>query len=261
MDAEDVVEQTLHISREVKVYRIPPRPPTGHKSGEWKVSDEVFTGRLRVVAKGEMLEVKFEDPNTGELFAMSPIPPDKKDAYVEAVTDSSRYFVVRIEDPVSRRHAFLGMGFADRGEAFDFNVALSDHVRHCQRENDIRKVRAEGGDMAQLSSEDAKVLYQPHKDFSLKEGQTIHVSVKPGAVGKPTGKLAAARAAGSLGGGGLLAPPPPAGGAGAAPPLLVPPTGLRPAVLTPAPAAQGWTAFSEFDATPSTSDGGWAKFD
>eukprot|EP00951_Prasinocladus_malaysianus_P032869 scaffold322227_cov38-Prasinocladus_malaysianus.AAC.1 len=39
---EDVLEQTLHISREVKVYRIPPRPPTGHKSGDWKVADEVY---------------------------------------------------------------------------------------------------------------------------------------------------------------------------------------------------------------------------
>lgn len=38
---EEVVEQTLHISREVKLYQIPPRSATGHKSGEWKVADEV----------------------------------------------------------------------------------------------------------------------------------------------------------------------------------------------------------------------------
>ena len=75
---------------------------------------------------------------------------------VESVTDSSRYFVVRIEDGngtcgswcsllVRRlslprevgltaccllgRRAFIGIGFGDRGDAFDFNVALQDHFK------------------------------------------------------------------------------------------------------------------------------------
>jgi hypothetical protein len=27
------------------------------------------------------------------------------------------------------KHAFIGMGFADRGDAFDFTVALQDHFK------------------------------------------------------------------------------------------------------------------------------------
>lgn len=63
-----------------------------------------------------------EDAETGELFASCPYAVDGK--AVEPVLDSSRYFALAVSDPSSGKRAFLGMGFPERSEAFDFNVRL-----------------------------------------------------------------------------------------------------------------------------------------
>ena len=60
----DEVEHTLFSCREVDVYKIPPRPAAGgHKSGEWKVVDKLFTGRLRLTGKGNSCLIRLEDAN------------------------------------------------------------------------------------------------------------------------------------------------------------------------------------------------------
>ena len=57
------IEQTLFQAKEVTVYKIPPRPGAGgHKSGDWKVADKIFTGRLRVVSIGDDCELRLEEP-------------------------------------------------------------------------------------------------------------------------------------------------------------------------------------------------------
>ncbi len=56
--------------------------------------------------------------------------------------DSSRNFVLRVEDAASKRHAFLGLSFDDRSLAYDFNEALIRHEQGVARE---RAVKASNG--------------------------------------------------------------------------------------------------------------------
>mmetsp|Transcript_20978 Transcript_20978/g.45993 ORF Transcript_20978/g.45993 Transcript_20978/m.45993 type:complete len:325 (-) Transcript_20978:190-1164(-) len=167
-DQEDAIEHTVLVVRDVSVYKIPPRTRAGgFKSAEWKVVDKIWGGFMRVVVVGSRCEIRLEDTNSGELFAMCPVLPGKKDIAVEAALDSSRYFVIRFEDPTGR-HAFMGLGFNERNEAFDFNVALTDFERQAQVEATKEALQAAG-----VAPEPAP----PAHDYSLKEGQTIHVNV------------------------------------------------------------------------------------
>lgn len=113
---------------QVSVYRLPPRQSNrGYRAADWGLDKPVWTCRLRVTAKGDKCVVALQDSSSGELFAQCPVDTHPGRA-VEPVTDSSRYFVLRVDDG-SGKHAFLGMGFQERGDAFDFNVALQDHFK------------------------------------------------------------------------------------------------------------------------------------
>ncbi|GAX75534.1 hypothetical protein CEUSTIGMA_g2977.t1 [Chlamydomonas eustigma] len=155
----------------------------------------VFEGRMRVISKGEFCEIRFEDTanGTGELFASAPIPYGKRTTYVEAVVDSSRNYVVRVEDSTSRQHAFLGMSFSERSDSFDFNEALLRHDKQVEREraaailsngppapsisqSDTAMTRTSASEQAVL--QDVKSLYAGHDDYALKEGQTIKVNIQ-----------------------------------------------------------------------------------
>ncbi|XP_066528000.1 adaptin ear-binding coat-associated protein 2 isoform X2 [Hoplias malabaricus] len=153
---------------------------------------------MKITAKNKTAFIKLEDKNTGELFAQAPVEQYPGSA-VEAVTDSSRYFVIRIEDG-NGRHAFIGIGFADRGDSFDFNVALQDHFKWVKQESELAK-------------QEANQSSAPKLDLGFKEGQTIKISLgnikKKDAVGG--GKT-------RPGGSGLLPPPPGAKGGVLPPP-------------------------------------------
>ena len=53
--------------------------------------------------------------------------------------DLPRYFVIKIVDD-NGRSAFIGIGFSDRSDSFDLNVALQDHFKGVTKEAEIAKV-------------------------------------------------------------------------------------------------------------------------
>lgn len=129
-------KHTLLVVREVSVHKIPPLNTSGgYKCGEWLQSDKIWTGRLRVVSCKNRCEIRLEDPSTGDLFAACFVENGRRDNSVEPCLDSSRYLVLKIDDGRGK-HAFVGVGFGERNEAFDFNVALSDHEKYVRRETE-----------------------------------------------------------------------------------------------------------------------------
>ncbi|MEW5303251.1 MAG: hypothetical protein WDW36_005959 [Sanguina aurantia] len=190
MADDEHIAQTLHVAREVSVYRVPPRHGAdGYRSGSWLTGDKIFSGRLRVVGLGDVCQIQMEDASSGDLFAMCPVPYGKRNLCVEACSDSSRYFVLRVEDPATKRHAFLGLGFDVRTDAFDFNEALISHEKHVEREKAAASIMAGGGGGGGGSSlpgqagpagaavsdvvKEMAALYAHHGEMGLKEGQTI----------------------------------------------------------------------------------------
>ncbi|XP_010934292.1 uncharacterized protein At1g03900 [Elaeis guineensis] len=232
-EEEEAFEHTLLVVREVSVYKIPPRSTSGgYKCGEWLQSDRIWSGRLRVVSCRERCEIRLEDPNSGELFAACFVHPGQRESSVETVLDSSRYFVLKIEDGQGK-HAFIGLGFNERNEAFDFNVALSDHEKYVRREHE-----RETGE----ESEESHIDIHPAVNHRLKEGETIRINVK----NKPSSGSGMLSAAGLLGGASgkqkastLLAPPPGAAGKIRSP---LPPPPNDPAVARMTGGSAGLTA-------------------
>lgn len=64
---------------------------------------------------------------------------------------------------VAGRAAFIGVGFGDRSDSFDLNVALQDHFKWVKKEEEAEKEKVEG---------------KPNLDLGFKDGQTIKINMK-----------------------------------------------------------------------------------
>ena len=135
-----VVEAALFQCFEAYVYALPPNTSSlGHRAETWDVENWMQEVAVRVVERGDecfaLLETKAEEGSgqPRELFAACPVPPEGPlSVAVDAVVDSSRYFVLRVEDisapKEQRKHAFIGVGFRERDAASDFMAALQTCV-------------------------------------------------------------------------------------------------------------------------------------
>ncbi|XP_065552371.1 adaptin ear-binding coat-associated protein 2 isoform X2 [Lathamus discolor] len=251
-------EAVLCVKPAVHVYRLPPRA-SNRGAAEWQLEQPAWSGRMRVTARGSVAFIRLEDKNTGELFAQAPVEQFPGIA-VESVTDSSRYFVIRVEDGNGRR-AFIGVGFVDRGDAFDFNVALQDHFKWVKQQSELAR-QAENPEQG------------PKLDLGFKEGQTIKLNIanmkkKEGATGTTRPRPVAP---GAL----SLLPPPPGGKlpSGERPSSLSNPTQLpgtpitdsllswpQPTAAPSASTSDVWGDFANASGSASTqTNTGWVQF-
>ncbi|WOG92885.1 hypothetical protein DCAR_0312162 [Daucus carota subsp. sativus] len=165
-DALEAAELVLYQVSECYVYLIPPRKTAAsYRADEWDINKWAWEGVLKVVSKGEECIIKLEDKTTGELYARAFLR-DGEPHPVEPVIDSSRYFVLRIEENIDGRlrHAFLGIGFRERPQAYDFQAALHDHMKYLNKKK---------------TAEEMEEQYQNSTvDYSLKDGETIVLQLK-----------------------------------------------------------------------------------
>lgn len=61
------------------------------------------------------------------------------------------------------RSAFLGLGFGDRSDSFDLNVALQDHFKWVKNQEQIEK---------------EKTQPKQELDLGFKEGETIKINMR-----------------------------------------------------------------------------------
>lgn len=166
-EIEEPIEVPLFQVPECYVYLIPPRKSAAsYRADEWNVNKWAWEGTLKVLSKGEECIIKLEDKETGELYARAFLR-DGEQHPVEPVIDSSRYFVLRIEENIGGRlrHAFIGIGFRERPEAYDFQAALHDHQKYLNKKK---------------TAEEMEQQYQKSSavDYSLKEGETLKLQIK-----------------------------------------------------------------------------------
>ena len=182
LEDPEVIERVRCSIPDAHIFKLPPRPT----AGGWRGADwdkEVWQGTLKVVERGDLTVILLVDTHSGKIFAVCPV----REGAVDRCVDSSRYFVLRVENGATGTHMFIGMAFNERNDAFDFNTSLEDARREKESEVKARQKMAE---------------YEKKTDYSMKDGEKIRISV-----GKVGGKKGGARprrssASGPPGGGG-----------------------------------------------------------
>lgn len=158
----DVIERVRTTIKHSHVFKLPTRQSgsIGWRGADWK--EKVWHGTVKVVDRDNLTAVLLVDASKNTIFAVCPIKEGVN--AVERCVDSSRYFVLRIENQLGR-HMFIGLAFNERNDAFDFNTAMQD----AKKERDF-----ELNGHSQLENEMNSFSLA---DYSLKKGETIKVNI------------------------------------------------------------------------------------
>lgn len=150
----EIIERVRCTIKNAHVFRLPPRQSAtiGWRGADWK--EKVWQGTVKVVERGDLTAVLLVDRTKGSIFAVCPV----QEGAVDRCVDSSRYFVLRIEN-ANGRHMFIGVAFNERNDAFDFNTALEDSRREKELEKNPVKIQ------------------ESLKDYSMKEGEMLKVKI------------------------------------------------------------------------------------
>lgn len=199
-----ILQQTLLRVPETFVYKVPPMATSGgFRAEDWNLANPLATCSLLVKRVDNLLYIRlFKDTakldgpvgaTEEHLFAQCKICPHSMpggtslnmDYWVDAVVDSSRYFVLRISDEKNGREAHIGIGFRERIDAINFKMSLDDYQKAMKREAlfSERTQSFEGNGKPDSGSGNEKCESSISKEgagkFStLKEGEKIHINIK-----------------------------------------------------------------------------------
>lgn len=219
-----LLKQTLMSHDECFVYKVPPlATASGYRANDWNLASPLETCGFQVERRNNDLYLLFTLNNHTKLFALSKIEGESKsinNLNIEAVMDSSRYFVCKIlqsnpSDPTKKtRTALLGFGFRERDIAIDLLGNIQQFRQSIDRELEAKELAS-------------KTKAIP----TLAQGEKIHISL-PGSKGK-TSVVKSPKVTSSKSGSSttpilLRKPPPSAGGASSS--IELPPSPLSPFV-------------------------------
>lgn len=133
--------EPLHCILRVRLCFVYPVPKSETQSdylaSQWDLENPIYTGRLELgLSTGGDLYMCLYERDGKALFAHSaPISLAalaKGEAtlsyFLNPVQDSSRYFVLLVQDGTAGQRARIGIGFKDRSHAFDLNAAITEAV-------------------------------------------------------------------------------------------------------------------------------------
>lgn len=249
-----VLERSLFSETGVWFYQVPAGQVTSlaPRADAWDPEHPFLTGSVCVLQKGDACFMQLFEPVAADseagsaaptLFAQCPLQITRElalDVYVHDCVDSSRYFMLRVEDEQSGRRAFVGIGFPDRTSAFNFKATLQDYAKYALRQLEVQQVEA-----AAPAREQTAV---GHASLSLPEGTTIRINLKTNS--SEDGERATRCRRSSSGGGGAVSP--------AKVPLIPPPPGDSPSAGVKVPAIAPPPAVAE--PTPAIDDEDWGDF-